>query len=382
MGYRHIDIACAQSAKYAGSACGDVVKVHRTATATLLACADGLGSGIKANLAATMCISRLIKLMDGGFSLREAFATLVRTMNDAREPGLPFAAFSVVRFLSNGETTVLSYEMPPPVLVAYNTVAPLRQRPVERNGALIGEASCYLDEGEALMLVSDGITQAGLGNGMGEGWGMEGLCRYVRSRLSSKQPMGELADLVHNEARRYWGEHGGDDCTATAAVCRKGRVVTLFTGPPISKKKDYAVATRFLQNDGVKVLCGATTAKLVAQHLGKSLEVSDDSLQSIAPPHYRLDGIDLVTEGAVTLNQVYNILEENPENYEPNSGVSKLCGLLRDADRINFIVGRSPNLAEGDIAFRQQGILPRTTIVPLIAQKLEETGKLVVVEYV
>ncbi|MDX9976249.1 MAG: hypothetical protein RBU21_24955, partial [FCB group bacterium] len=87
------------------------------------------------------------------------------------------------------------------------------------------------------------------------------------------------------------------------------------------------------------------------------------------------------TEGAVTLNQVFNILEEDDSRYEPKSGVSNLARLLKDADRVEFLVGRAPNLAGEDIAFRQQGILPRTTIVPLLAEKLQSAGKLVIVRY-
>lgn len=381
MGYRHIDVIASQSAKRPGDVCGDVVHVDRNEAYTLVVCGDGLGSGVRANLAATMALSRLSGLVRGGYSLREAFARLVRTMNAAREPGLPYAAFSVARFLPNGEATVLSYEAPAPVWATYHTASVLRQHRFEHEGAEIRESHCMLEPGEALLLVSDGITQAGLGAGLPTGWGIESVARFVRDQKRAGTAWDDVAEAVHRRARRFWGSKGGDDCTACLAVCREGRVVTLFTGPPLNRSHDAGAVREFLSTEGIKVVCGATTAKLVARHLGHELKVSEDSLESIAPPYYTLEGIDLVTEGAVTLNQVYNILEEDARRYEPNSGVTKLAGLLKAADRVDFLVGRAPSLGAEDIAFQQQGILPRTTIVPLLAEKLQRDGKLVTIRH-
>lgn len=381
MGYRHIDVITHQSPKRPSHACGDVVQSKRTVEHTLLVCGDGLGSGVRASVAAHLNVSRLMTLMQLSYSMREAFATVVRSMNAAREPGRPFTAFSLGRFLPNGETTVLSYESPPPVLVTAHAATPLRRRDFEYQGAALSEAHCALRPGEGILLVSDGITQAGLGAGLPEGWGVEGLCRFVGDYVRARRCITELPRAVHQEARQYWGRHAGDDCTVSLALCREGRVVTLFTGPPRSKQDDSAAATEYLGMDGAKVICGATTAQVVARILGKRLDVSQESLNSIAPPYYRLEGIDLVTEGAVTLNQVYNILEEDTARYEPNSGVSQLGRLLKEADRVNFLVGRAPSMAAGDIAFRQQGILPRLTIVPLLERKLRSLGKLVVTRY-
>ncbi len=381
MGYRHVEVAVAQSAKRPGDPCGDAVHVERTEGYTLLVCADGLGSGIKANVAATLCVSRLAALIRSGFSLREAFARLVRTMNEAREPGLPYAAFSVARFLPGGEPTVLSYEAPPPVLVAHYTSVVLTGNRFTVEGAEVVEAEYRLEPGEGLLLVSDGVTQAGMGRAFPYGWGIDRVARFARDHRRGGADLDLLPEAVHRQARRYDGTDRGDDCTACLALCREGKVVTVFTGPPAQKALDGAAVAAFMAGDGAKVVCGATTAKLVARHLGRELRVREESLDSIAPPYYEIDGVDLVTEGAVTLNQALNILDEDQRRYEPNSGVSRLCALLRGADRINFLVGRAPNAANEDIAFRQQGILSRATVIPLLAERLQEAGKLVVVRF-
>lgn len=380
-GYRHSDVVISQCAKRPGDACGDVVRVERSPAATLVVCADGLGSGIKANVSALFTISRLLGLMRGGCSLREAFSRLVSTLNAAREPGLPYAAFSIARLLPDGHATVLSYESPPPILVSYHTASVLSQHSFERDGAIIGEAQCRLEPHEGLLMVSDGVTQAGMGAGLPMGWQIHGVAKFARDQRHTGAPLHELPEAIQRHARKLWGAHQGDDITACLVACREGRVVTLFTGPPVNRRDDLKTVRRFLATPGAKVICGATTARIVADYLGHELKVSEDSLDGIAPPYYTLEDIDLVTEGAVTLNQVYNVLDADIRQLPPNSGVGKLCQLLREADRIDVLVGQASNVAGEDIVFRQQGILPRTTIIPLLVDKLRHMDKLVTLRF-
>ncbi|MBX7257253.1 MAG: SpoIIE family protein phosphatase [Candidatus Hydrogenedentes bacterium] len=380
--YTHVDVELVQTSKRAGSVCGDRVEVERTAAYTTVLCCDGLGSGIKANIAATLCASRLLELQRRGYSLREAFQALVQTMNEARGANLPYAAFSLLQVLNNGQATALTYEMPPPIVVYRRTASLFKQHITTIDRAIIGEANCFIEPNEGILLVSDGITQAGLGTGLPEGWGAEGVCDFVCSLLSERTPARRIPKLVHDQARTYWRKLPGDDCTVALALCRQGHVVNIFTGAPLSKSMDGGVTKRFLSMDGAKVVCGATTAQIVARFLGAKLQVAQDATSLIAPPHYYLPGIDLVTEGAVTLNQVFNVFDEDLGQSDEDSGVTRLCALLREADRINIIMGNAPNVAGNDISFRQQRVLPRTTIVPLLREKLEAAGKLVVIESV
>ena len=124
-------------------------------------------------------------------------------------------------------------------------------------------------------------------------------------------------------------------------------------------------------------MSGATTAQIVARHLNRELAVNVSDTSMIAPPGYSLEGIDLVTEGAVTLNQLYNILDADPIYFEPDSSVTRLYDAIIDADRINFVVGITKNIGHQDIAFRQQGIIPRLKIVELLAEKLSSDGRLI-----
>ncbi|MCE5273331.1 serine/threonine-protein phosphatase [bacterium] len=382
MGYRHFEIESVSSSKEPGSPCGDVAAWERSETGCVAVLCDGLGSGIRANLAATLCVSRIMEYLRRGGSLREGFLQAVRTMHAARGTELPYAVFNVARVLPDGAATVLSYESPPPVLVGRNHATLLHQSSLSAGDEIVAEAHCHLESGEGLLLVSDGVTQAGMGRGLTWGWESEGLCRFVTDRLATGAGPSGLADKVHARARELWRDARGDDVTALLLHCRPGLCVNVITGPPAERGADFAVARRFLQAAGPKVISGATTAKIVATHLKKPLRVEDNPKSILAPPLLSVEGIDLVTEGLVTLNQAHNILDEDPRRYDPESGVSALCNLLRRADRVNFSVGGAVNPANQDIGFRQLGLVRREKIVELLAEKLRRMGKLVVIERV
>jgi len=382
MGYIHVEIETQQSSKKPGSTCGDVVAFERTPSSTTIVVSDGLGHGIKANIAATMCVSRLLELFRGGFSLRVGFANMTKTMNESRGTDLPYAVFTVARILNDGTTTVLSYDMPAPIFISPRLASVLPQRTLSLENSLIGETNCHLEPGEGILIVSDGITQAGMGTSFRLGWEIEGVCRYTNTCLLDGVLPREIPQYVHYRALEIWGRVAGDDCTVNLALSRWGKTVNILTGPASDRSQDDNIVSKFLLAEGTKVVCGGTTAAIVARHRGIKLAVDDDHQSMVAPPKYVIDGIDLVTEGAVTLNQVYNVLDEDPSVFEEDNAVTEMVELLRNADRINFLVGIARNPASDNIAFRQRGILTRTQIVPLLADKLRKTGKLVVIDYI
>jgi hypothetical protein len=378
-GYVHVDLELTQSSKKPGAPCGDVFDCERTAAATTMVCADGIGSGIRARIAAEMCVSRVMGLLRSGFSLRKTVASVVSGMERSRDPSRPFAAFSVVRILNDGLATILSYEAPSPILLNGRHASLLPHVPVDLGGAFPLESTCFLEPGDALVIMSDGITQAGLGSRLTLGWETEGVLRYINDRLGDGILPKELPQQIHREARQLW-EKGGDDCTVAAAICRRGQIVNILTGPATRRSDDSQVVRRFIQSDGIKIVCGGTTAEIVARILKQKVCVEQQAKSLVAPPRYSIAGVDLVTEGAVTLNQVYNVLDEDIRNLTEDSGVTEMCALLQIADRVNIFFGGAKNAANADISFRQRGILDRSRVIPLIVDRLESAGKLVVVE--
>ncbi len=379
--YLHVEVDTAQSVKGRNSVCGDIVDIQRSRANTTIIICDGMGSGVRANLAARMAVARMTELLTNGFSLWNAFARLIHTINEYRGKGNTYAAFTVVSVLPSGAGTVLTYDAPTPIIISkHRRARPMQLRFETIEHALVGEATCVLEPGEGILAMTDGITQAGLGRNMPEGWPEKEVAEFINVTLADGQAMNKIPEAVHKQALQFWASARGDDCTASLISCRPGKSVTIFTGPPSNKALDPAVVNKFMRSRGTRVVCGGTTAGLVARCLGKKLNVNQENASPVAPPAYSIDGIDLVTEGVVTLNQVANLIEIDPAELEEDSGVSRLCRLLHEADRVIFIVGRAINPAGENVTFRQIGVLRRERIVELLAEDLRKAGKMVLVE--
>jgi hypothetical protein len=380
--YLHVDVSTYSTPKHAGAPIGDVVQSARDKTWTTVVLADGLGHGVPAHVAATLYAAQILELLRREFSMREAFLRVVQDIHAKRSANGLYAALVVARVRPNGETTILTYDAPPSIFVGRQVAQVMLGHNLDDEPSLVREAHCFLEAGEGLLLMSDGVTQAGLGRGWAEGWTSDGVGRFITDCLTSRMSPVDIAKHVHRQARTMWGKTQGDDVTSCVLAARVGQPLVLLTGPPVNRKDDADVVRTFMATPGTKVICGASTAAMAARVLGKRLKVQQDETSSYVPPRYFLNSVDFVTEGVVTLNQVLNILGTDPTRYEPDSSVSTLAEQLRAADRISFMVGRAANLGGRDIAFVQQGIQPRNVLIPILKKELEDLGKLVTVDWV
>ena len=379
MDYLHIEVDAKQVSKNPIKPCGDVFSVTRNDSSTLVILSDGIGSGVKANIAATMCVSRLQELINRGFSMRAAVSSVVRTMMDAIEKDLPYAVFSVLRIQSDGYASILSYDMPEPIYITkgYSTI--LSQRKYNENNAIIAEANCYLKKREAILLMSDGITQSGMGFNYNLGWGIENVNKYIKNLLNKNTVPSEIPALLYRNAFEINGRKNYDDSSVVLASTRLGVVVNVLAGPPLLQERNHEVVSYFINQRGLKIVSGATTARIVADELGRVVKIDDSCSDGVTPPASKIEGINLVTEGLVTLNQLFNVLDEDREKMDDDNPVTKLYDFLMLADKVNFFVGLAQNPANSNISYKQRGLIPRKKIISMIAEKLRENGKLVVI---
>lgn len=377
--YHHIDIFTAQTPKPGKTVCGDVVVHERSADATTVILCDGMGSGIQARVAAQMYASRLKAMIDQGASLREAFSSVVASAGKARTGKGLYAAMCAGRVLNDGSVTVLNFECPPPIVVSNRGAAVVPQRQLGLGCGIVGESEWRLAPRESIILMSDGITQSGAGVPGRKSWGIDGAASYIRLLRGEGTGPALMAERLAAEACRRSEGTVGDDTTAVVLASRSGRTLNLLSGPPADRGNDRAAIESFMNASGVKAICGSTTAEIASRVTARTLNRTGQ-LTEFTPPSYTMEGIDLVAEGAVTLTQVYNILDEKPENVRGESAVAQLCKLFHAADRICFWTGGAVNPGHEDLAFRRMGILSRSVIIPLIAEKLTKAGKLVVIK--
>ena len=208
--------------------------------------------------------------------------------------------------------------------------------------------------------------------------GSEGVAEFVGQKISAGLSHSQVLQLLMDRASGISGGSLGDDTTAAFLSCRAGRVMHVMTGPPLEKNSDDDLVESFMNKPGVKVVCGSTTADIVSRYTGRPIERQKVSPAFFRPPKYFMKGLDLVTEGAVVLNQLFNIVALTDMELDMESCVSELAVLMRVCDIIHFYVGGAENTGHNDIAFAQMGIIPRKKIIPLLAERLRGMGKLVI----
>ncbi len=370
-----------QSIKTGKIVCGDSFLSDRTFDYTEFILCDGIGSGVYANIAAISCASRLSELIKSGLSQGHACEMVADSMHRARQEDIPFSAFSAARILHDGQFAVYSYEAPEPILIRDGVATVLKPRFYTAGYEVIGEASGTLNVGDSLILCSDGVTQAGLGHGYTFGIGSEGIAEYLNYCFSQGIPLSDIPDKILEMTERISGGRHEDDTTVAVLNCRTAREITILSGPPAIKSKDRAFVERFMASSGKHAVCGSTTSEVLARELGREIRLKSPGTSFGSPPEYQMDGMDMITEGAVILNQINNILDENPEHFVHKSPAERLCAMLMETDVVTFIIGRSVNDAHNELVFKQLGILPRETTIRLIIGKLKDMGKLVVTEY-
>lgn len=246
MGYLYFEIITCSISKKHDKPSGDVTETQRTLTSTIHILCDGVGSGIQANIAATMCTSRINELIKNGFSLRQSFASVVHSMEESRKKDLPCAFFTVARILQDGSTSILTYEMPDVLFVTRRYSNVLQSITQTFYDGIVGEADCSLNKDEGIIIMSDGITQAGMGKGLTNGWGIDGVNKFVNESLNNGIRIKELPSVIIKEAKRLWKDKVEDDCTVSLIYCRRGKVINILTGPPSNPDLDFTIVDRLL----------------------------------------------------------------------------------------------------------------------------------------
>ncbi|MDR2352018.1 MAG: SpoIIE family protein phosphatase [Deltaproteobacteria bacterium] len=359
---------------------GDYHACERTSSGTFYLICDGIGSGIYANISAITCASRLMELWRKGMPIRLSSETVAASMHRARTEDIPFSAFIAALILSDGQFLIYAYEAPTPILIHENFSRVLTPRFYTAGFEVISEITGHLMLGDSLVLFSDGVSQAGLGHGYEFGIGSAGVATFINQNISKISPL-ELPSKILGKCAEASQGHCHDDTTLAVLHCDEAKEITLLTGPPSKHSLDQNYAKEFIEKPGKKIVCGSTTAEIIARELKLNVNMSTVGELLGAPPEYTIDGIDTVTEGAVTLNQIYNILDEPAENLTDNSAVERVCLMLREADVVNLMVGKAKNIAHEDLIFKQIGVRVRKTAVQLLAEKLKRFGKLVTEKY-
>jgi len=362
--------------------CGDATKIVHTHDSTIIVVSDGLGSGVKANVLGTLTAELACGLFGGDLSIREIVETMIATLPVCKWRNIAYSTFSIVRIYDTGQVTIAKYDSPDIIRIRTNGKAETVQgTEVEVCDKIISESHFRMLPGDRLLLFSDGIVYAGVGEGLPMGWQEDGILEYV-SRIAPtlSGDCEELADMVLNKAMEYWADRPGDDGTVLCAKYRKARQATILTGPPLDPSLVPKMFRDFLSKKGAKIVSGGTTSHLMADHLKTELHVDPTYMDSDLPPSGKIEGIDLVTEGILTLSRATEYLKRGiPKDRE--DAATALLKLTMQADGITFIVGTARNPAHQNTGLPESIFLRRRIVEDLAAQFRENSKEVELVYY-
>jgi hypothetical protein len=370
--------------KYGEELCGDNIAISRQPDWVTLALSDGLGSGVKANILATLTTQIAIRMLEDNLPLGEVVQTLSETLPVCAIRKVAYSTFAIAQFFSGGYARVVEFDSPPAIVLRQRKILPVSYDERTIDGKTIHETVLNLQEGDWVVFVSDGVLNAGIGGAYPLGWGWELAAGFLEKHAHRGLSAEEVADKVAEAVRELYLGKPGDDVSIVVIKVRHKQVATVFTGPPASRDGDGELIHRFVSRTGRLVVCGGTTAKIVSKHLGQPLEVDLSTITADVPPIARLEGVDLVTEGILTLTQVRDRLREGADRRTVqyrNDGAACLLRVLLDVDHTHFIVGQAVNPAHQNPDLPHQlGI--RATVVREIAAELRGRGKEVTLEVI
>ena len=365
--------------------CGDNVAIARHADYVTLALSDGLGSGVKANILSILTNRIVMHLMENELSLSEVVETLSKTLPVCEDRKLAYSTFAIGQFFRDGHVRVVEFDTPSLILLRQRSFLPVPYEERQIEGKTIRESEFHLKMEDWIVFVSDGVVNAGIGGRYPLGWGSDQITRFLEEHSHPGLSAQELADKLGQAVWDLYCGKPGDDVSVAVIKVRHKLMATVLTGPPVDKKVDKAVVDRFAQRAGFLAVCGGTMAKIAARHLGgQSLEVDLATMQPDVPPLARMEGIDLMTEGILTLTKANDLLQAGADKETVKFGTDGASALVRlwlDVDHIHFMVGMGVNPAHQNPDLpRQLGM--KLAVVREIAEQLRKRGKEVTIETV
>ena len=373
--------------------CGDMVNVIRKPDETILVLADGMGSGVKANILATLTSKIISTLMSGDADIDECVETISETLPVCSVRGIAYSTFTIVRVKHNGEIYTAEFDGPEFVMLRDGVLEEPEKEMRVISGKEIWESHFTAKPGDMIISFSDGVIHAGIGRLINLGWKrvnvMEFIQRNYRPHISARVMTKDLVSVCDH---LYEGEPGDD--TTVAAVHIMPRTTTrVMVGPASSPDMDAKQVRDLILTSGKKVVCGGTTSKIVARELGQRIDVELKDYDEEVPPTAHIEGIDLVTEGILTLSAAEKRMKEYLDEYEDNvrkkeildldkkDGATKLVRLLvEECTDVVFMMGQANNPAHQNLD-APVSLNIKVRIVQNIATMLEKLGKHAEVEY-
>ncbi len=374
---------------YGEELCGDHVDVvEQDENSQVIVLADGLGSGVKASILSTLTSKIISTMMADGLPIEECVSTIAATLPVCSVRGVAYSTFTIIHLKNNDTAEIIQYDNPQVIIIRDEQNYDYPKTEMNIGGKKIFKSVIKLRENDIFVAMSDGCPHAGIGIGYNFGWKREDIISYLETLAPAGYTAKTLSTMLVDECNRLYGNEPGDDATACVIRVRKREPMNILFGPPSNRDDGERMMSLFFSKEGKHIICGGTTSTIASKYLKKPLRPSLNFENSDIPPTATLEGVDLVTEGVITVNKVVeyakDYLDEN-QYYEhwnfKKDGASLISRLLfEEATDINFYVGKAINPAH------QNPDLPinfniKMNLVEELSSCLRKMGKRIKVSY-
>ena len=369
--------------------CGDHVDVvEESENSTVIVLADGLGSGVKASILSTLTSKIISTMMAEGLPIEECVSTIAATLPVCSVRGVAYSTFTIIHIKNNETAEIIQYDNPHVIIIRDEKNYDYPKTEMNIDGKKIFKSVINLQENDIFVAMSDGCPHAGIGMMYNFGWKREDIIDFLETLAPAGYTAKTLSTMLVDECNKLYGGKPGDDATACIVRIRKREPMNMLFGPPSNRDDANRMMSLFFSKEGKHIICGGTTSSIAAKYLGKELKATLSFEQSDVPPIAEIEGVDLVTEGVITVNKVLEYAKDylgDNEHYEhwsfKRDGASLISRLLfEEATDINFYVGRAINPAH------QNPDLPinfsiKMNLVQELSECLKKMGKRIKVSY-
>ncbi len=374
---------------YGEELCGDHVDVvEENENSTVIVLADGLGSGVKASILSTLTSKIISTMMAAGLPIEECVSTIAATLPVCSVRGVAYSTFTILHIFNNEIAEIIQYDNPQVIVLRDDVNYEYPRTEMNIGGKKIYKSTIRLRENDIFVAMSDGCPHAGIGGMYNFGWKREEIIGYMEALAPGGYTAKNMSTMLVDECDRLYGKKPGDDTTACVIKIRRREPMNILFGPPSNRDDCNRMMSLFFSKEGKHIICGGTTSSIASKYLGKPIRASLNFVRSDIPPTAELEGVDLVTEGVITVNRVLEYAKDYLGDnllYEQWSfqrdGASLISRLLfEEATDINFYVGRAVNPAH------QNPDLPinfniKMNLVEELSACLGQMGKRIKVSY-
>ena len=375
---------------YGEELCGDKVEILFNNNSFVAVLADGLGSGVKANILATLTSKIISEMVIADFSIDEIVETISKTLPECRERKVAYCTFTIIQIFNHGLCRLVEFDNPETIILRNNQILELEKHEYSIGNRLIKEVAFESRADDIFVFFSDGVINASSTSVLNLNWNLSSIKDFLLKYTRKSDSVKEINRLLLANVFNLYQGIAQDDVTCCVLKVINKTKSCVMVGPPLDSSNDKETVRRLLECDGNKIVCGGTTSNIVARELAETITTDINQDDNSLPPISYIKGIDLVTEGVITLKKVNDLLKAclKDDDYKEsllnskleNGAISMVKIFINDCSEILFLVGQANNTVHNSLTYTAINLESKLRLINEIATSLKSLGKIVMVE--